>query len=346
MKKRKNYFISLVMVFVFLVSLFPVTNVEAADKYGKVKHKNNLDDISEISTYNEGGLLLRENKLGKGYTDIYEMNVEKMVFLYIDITALDESAFECAITNNKGKIIYEKKIKSRSGYVFRELKKGKYYFKIRALKNSEYQLVINPSDTYNDGTPVIRMREYCLDNDNQYLTIKSPKGKVDWKLYYDKNCKKIKNVNSVQIDNKVRRVEMMVGKVIIKYPIINLDDEEEPNGFISKRLVMTGLAAPIYKKGEFSGKYKYSLHYNYINLSNKIVKNIRFQVYGIKDEIIEQQYVKPYEKTEYWQSAFKVKNANQNILTKVTVEYMDGSMEVIFEGRQSVPVDYFPVMYG
>ena len=97
-------------VFVFLVSLFPVTNVEAADKYGKVKHtyKNDLK-ISEIWAWSEGGLLHCDDKLDKGYTNVYEVKADINAYIYVEITTPDKNAIECAITDNKGKIVCEKK---------------------------------------------------------------------------------------------------------------------------------------------------------------------------------------------------------------------------------------------
>ena len=138
---------------------------------------------------------------------------------------------------------------------------------------------------------------------------------------------------------------MIVGKVVIICPILNIDEEEASGGAITKTLSMNGKAKPIYKKGEFTGKYKYFFHYDYVNLCNKTVKNFRFKVKGVKDEIIEQQYVKPYGITFYWDSSFKVNNENQNTVTKVTVEYMDGSKEVLFEGEEYIGFEDMPEYY-
>lgn len=347
MRKRKNYIISLVMVFVFFVSLFPVTNVEAADKYGKVKHKHKIGiDCSEFWTWAEDGLVYRDNKLDKGYTDVHEVNADIDGYIYVEITTPDENAFECAITDNKGKIVYEKKIKSKSGFLLKKLKKGRYYIKVRALKKSTYQILVDSSgEVSKDGKYYFR-RNYYIDDNIQSINIKSSFGKIDWKIHYDKyrkknnNDKTVKNAKSVEIDKNVKYVDMIVGKVVIICPILNIDEEEASGGTITKTLSMHGTARAIYKKGEFTGKYKYYLGYDYVNLCNKTVKNFRFMVKGIKDEIIEQQYVKPYGRTFFWDSSFQVKNANQHTVTKVTVEYMDGSKEVLFEGEECIGFEY------
>lgn len=351
MRKRKNYIISLVMVFVFLVSLFPVTNVEAADKYGKVKHtyKNDLK-ISEIWAWSEGGLLHCDDKLDKGYTNVYEVKADINAYIYVEITTPDKNAFECAITDNKGKIVCEKKIKSKSGFLLKKIKKGKYYIKVRALKKSPYQLLLASSDTVNkDGKYYIDMRRYYFDNNIQSIDIKSSFGKVNWKIYYDEKRRKsktVKNAKSVKVDKNAKYVYIFVGKVVFVYPILNIDEEGEKEGAITKTFSMNGHAAPTYKEGEFTGKYKYYLRYDYVNLCNKTVKYLRFKINGVKDEFIVQQHVKPYGRTEYWSSSFRVKNENQNTVTKVTVEYMDGSEEVLFEGEHYITWYYEPIMYS
>lgn len=348
MQKRKNFVISLVMVFVFLVSLFPVTNVEAADKYGKVKHKYKFAELSEIPSFVEGGLVYSNNKLDKGYTDIYEMQTESNQYVFFDIITLDEGAFECAITDDKGKIICQKKINSRNGGILRELKKGKYFFKVRALKKSVYQFGINSGKKNKSGKSYIEMSGRYFDDDMQSITIISNFGKVDWKIFYDENrskSKTVKHAKSVKVDKKAKYVYMIVGEVVLFYPIINIEDEAEKESAITKTLSVYGNAYPIYdKNGNFNGKYKYSVLYDYINLSNKTIKNFRFCMKSVNGEKSDQQFVNPYGSTAVFVGAFHLKN-QKNILTKVTVEYMDGSEEVLFEGEHGITWYYQPVMY-
>lgn len=330
--KNKKKLIAVIMILVFLIELFPSTNVQAANKKEKIDHKYNMEDICFFVCYDGYPAKDGVNTLNKGHSNLYNFSCcREYTYVYFQVNASEKNAFEISILDKNNKEICKKIIKTKYGYIIQKLKWGKYSFKIKALKKADYMLSIDATDYKSEQTKKynLAIKTYYVDDYDATIKANSIEGKQTWYGFSKKEnkYKKLKTAKSIELSKDMPSAYFTKGDLRYYYSIHyvqEIDSYEEkwypiPNFYIYSMISMF--------RDEIKSKWT---EYRYFNTSKKCINKITIELddpaktVSIKTMVMPNDFIKGSFKNCYW------------ALKKVTVQYLDGSKEVVFDGDFSI----------
>ena len=332
-KKFCKSILAFILALSFVVGLFPVMSVRAADPYGKVDQKINYKFVLDLTQtrYNYS--------LKEGYTDehkfeFYNSFITKkgnISALCISLYTMRSGSCDMRLENEKGKVIFERKECPNDFHKIVFLNRDNYILKIRAREDTCYR-----SELSFDCGDRVYVDSVNFLGSKKEATLKSPVGKVTWykETYNEKtekrNYKKIKTAKTLKITDK-EECNYVFEKNGIKF--IYYVDKISPFNNNNQNYTAEYLSAGcniglVFFPDETTPYY---VRLNGYNNSKKTITKITVKA----DDVIytQKDLIRPYECIDFIKGK---KGEKAHYLQKVVYTYSDGTKETIFNGEQYI----------
>lgn len=348
-KKFCKSILAFILALSFVMGLFPIMSVRAADPYGKVDKTYNHNFEYDTAPYTN------RFSLSKGYTDIHKFTFEReystMSCLCITLYSEKKASCDVKLEDENGKTIFEKKACAKDYYKILFLDKGNYKLKVRAREKTGYHLELKfdlkprrlPIDIiYTPNKKIesfIDMDSINFIDDYKEETIKSPLGKVTWyKEFYNKKSskytyKKLKTATSLKVTSKdTGDYVFKKNGVVFRYSVnvVSPFDSSKQNYTAKYLSAGCNVGYALLPDGPDETTPYYVRLYGYNN-SKKTITKITVKA----DDLIytQKELVRPYQVIEFTKGK---KGERAHYLQKVVYTYADGTKETIFNGEQYI----------